>query len=185
LLGLVIGFGAQSLINDVVSGFFILFENIYLVGDVVEVGSARGVVEAIEFRTTKIRDAEGRVHIIRNGDMKPVINYSKDYGVAVVAIEVPYDADLQRVLTRLRQAGERLRAEHRDVLAETRIEGITAFGASTMTIRTATRVRPGQHEGVASTLRLLINETFQHDAGVAGRKALIGEGYARRTARHA
>jgi small conductance mechanosensitive channel len=186
LLGLVIGFGAQSLINDVVSGFFILFENIYLVGDTVEVGAARGVVEAIEFRTTKIRDGEGRVHIIRNGDMKPVINYSKDYGVAIVAIDVPYDADLQRVLTRLQQASERLRAEADDVLADTRIEGITAFGAATMTIRTATRVRPGQQEVVASTLRLLINDTFQHDAGVAGRKALIGESYAKRTAaRHA
>jgi small conductance mechanosensitive channel len=186
LLGLVIGFGAQSLINDVVSGFFILFENIYLVGDTVEVGAARGVVEAIEFRTTKIRDGEGRVHIIRNGDMKPVINYSKDYGVAIVAIDVPYDADLQRVLTRLQQASERLRAEADDVLADTRIEGITAFGAATMTIRTATRVRPGQQEVVASTLRVLINDTFQHDAGVAGRKALIGESYAKRTAaRHA
>ena len=117
LLGLVIGFGAQSLINDVVSGFFILFENIYLVGDMVEVGPARGIVEAIEFRTTKIRDAEGRVHIIRNGDMKPVINYSKEYSVAIVAVEVPYDADLQAVFADLRQAGARLRSESQDVLA--------------------------------------------------------------------
>ena len=62
ILGLVVGFGAQSLINDVVSGFFILFENTYLVGDVVEAAGAKGVVEAIEFRTTKIRDAEGRLY---------------------------------------------------------------------------------------------------------------------------
>lgn len=182
LLGLVIGFGAQSLINDVVSGFFILFENIYLVGDIVEVGPARGVVEAIEFRTTKIRDAEGRVHIIRNGDMKPVINYSKDYGMAVVAVEVPYDADLQRVFAGLREAGERLGAENRDVLTDTRIEGITAFGASTMTVRTATRVRPGQHENVEAALRMFINEAFDHQAGGAARKALIGEGWAKRAA---
>lgn len=182
LLGLVIGFGAQSLINDVVSGFFILFENSYLVGDLVEVGAARGVVEAIEFRTTKIRDAEGRMHIIRNGDMKPVINYSKDYGVAVVAVDVPYDADLQRVCAGLRQASARLRADNRDVLDETRIEGITTFGASTMTIRTTTRVRPGQHDAVAAALRLLINQTFEHAAGGAARKSLIGEGYAKHVA---
>jgi moderate conductance mechanosensitive channel len=72
ILGLVVGFGAQSLINDVVSRFFILFENTYLIGDMVEVGGAKGVVEGIEFRTTKIRDDQGRLHIIRNGD---VINY--------------------------------------------------------------------------------------------------------------
>jgi small conductance mechanosensitive channel len=184
LLGLVIGFGAQSLINDVVSGFFILFENIYLVGDLVEVGAARGTVEAIEFRTTKIRDAEGRVHIIRNGDMKPVINYSKDYGVAVVTVDVPYDADLQHVLSRLRQAGDRLSIDSRDVLADPRIEGVTAFGASSMTVRTATRVRPGQHEAVAAAFRLLINDAFARDAGAASRKALIGEAYAKRAAAH-
>ena len=182
LLGLVIGFGAQSLINDVVSGFFILFENIYLVGDIVEVGSARGVVEGIEFRTTRIRDAEGRVHVIRNGDMKPVINYSKDYGVAIVAVDVPYEADLPRVFASLREAGERLRAQSRDVLAETRIDGITAFGASAMTIRTSTRVRPGHHETIAAALRMLINETF--DAQPSPRTSLIGEHYSRHVVAH-
>lgn len=178
LLGLVIGFGAQSLINDVVSGFFILLENIYLVGDIVEVGPARGVVEAIEFRTTRIRDAEGRVHIVRNGDMKPVINYSKDYGMAVVSVEVPYDADLQRVFADLKKSGERLRAENRDVLAETQIEGITAFGSSSMTIRTSTRVQAGRQDTIASALRLLINESFGGQFGGVPRKTLIGERYA-------
>jgi small conductance mechanosensitive channel len=182
LLGLVIGFGAQSLINDVVSGFFILFENIYLVGDMVEVGPARGVVEAIEFRTTRIRDADGRVHVMRNGDMKPVINYSKDYGMAVVAVDVPYDADLQGVFAGLRQASERLRAENDDVLSGTEIQGITAFGSSAMTIRTLTRVRPGRHETTAAALRLLINEIFERQAGGSSRKTLIGERYAKHVA---
>ena len=113
ILGLVVGFGAQSMINDVVSGFFILFENIYLVGDVIEVGTASGVVEAIEFRTTKIRDADGRLHIVRNGDMKLVVNYSKDYAVAAVALDVGYDADLRAVFASLHDAGEQLRAENR------------------------------------------------------------------------
>jgi small conductance mechanosensitive channel len=182
LAGLVIGFGAQSLINDVVSGFFILFENVYLVGDMVEVGQARGVVEAIEFRTTTIRDADGRVHIIRNGDMKPVINYSKDYGMAVVAVEVPYDADLQRDFMALRQASERLRRDSRDVLNDTQIDGITAFGASSMTIRTSTRVRPGRHEATAATLRMLINETFDRQAAGAPRTTLLGDSYVKHAA---
>jgi small conductance mechanosensitive channel len=175
ILGLVIGFGAQSLVNDLVSGFFILFENIYILGDQIEVGPARGIVESIEFRTTKIRDTEGRVHIIRNGDMKPVINYSKDYTKAVVAIEVAYGADLQTVFAALREAGARLRAEIPDVLADTEIDGITSFGESKMTVRTSTRVRPGCHETVARAMRFLIKETFDRQADGSPRKTLIAD----------
>jgi small conductance mechanosensitive channel len=160
-------------------------ENLYLVGDIVEVGAARGTVEAIEFRTTKIRDADGRVHIVRNGDMKPIINYSKDYGMAVVAVEVPYDADLRGVFAGLRQAGERLRAENHDVLTDTEIDGITAFGTTTMTVRTSTRVRAGCHDSAAAVLRLLINETFERQASGGARKALIAEAAARHAARGA
>jgi moderate conductance mechanosensitive channel len=175
ILGLVVGFGAQSMINDVVSGFFILFENIYLVGDVIDINTSSGVVEAIEFRTTKIRDTDGRLHIVRNGDMKMVVNYSKDYAIAIVALDVGYDADLRGVFTRLREAGERLRGESADVLGDTEIDGITAFGPSTMTIRTSTRVRPGCHLAVAAKLRLLIKETFDPEIAGTARKTLIPE----------
>jgi moderate conductance mechanosensitive channel len=176
ILGLVIGFGAQSLINDVVSGFFILFENVYLVGDLVEAAGARGVVEAIEFRVTKIRDGDGRLHIIRNGDMKPVINYSKDYTMAVVPVEVAYDRDLRAVFATLLEAGARVRASDANVLGETRIDGITNFGSSTMTVRTSTRVRPGCHEAIAASLRLAIKEGFDRQGGVdAPRTALVPE----------
>jgi small conductance mechanosensitive channel len=166
LLGLVVGFGAQSLINDVVSGFFILFENVYLVGDLIETAGARGLVEAIEFRVTKIRDGDGRLHIIRNGDVKPVVNYSKGYALAVVPLEVSYDCDIRAVFSTLAQAGARVRGSDRNVLSETRIDGITAFGSSTMTIRTSTRVRAGCHEGIAAALRLAIKEEFDHLAAV-------------------
>ena len=141
-------------------------------------------MEAIEFCTTTIRDADGRVHVIRNGDMKPVINYSRDYGMAIVAVEVPYDADLKRVLAALRQASERLRRESRDVLDDTEIDGITAFGASSMTIRTSTRVRPGRHESTAAALRLLINETFERETEGGARKTLIGDMFAKHAAAH-
>lgn len=179
ILGVVVGFGAQSMIDDVVSGFFILFENTYLVGDTIEIpaeaGNTRGVVEAIEFRTTKIRDADGRLHILRNGQIKPIINYSKDYTKAVVAVEVGYDADLRAVFSTLHQAGERLRADNPHVLADLEIDGIIAFGESTMTVRTSTRVKPGRHETVAAALRFLIKETFDRQAPGAPRKTLIPE----------
>jgi small conductance mechanosensitive channel len=174
ILGLVVGFGAQSMINDVVSGFFILFENIYLVGDTIESGSAHGVVEAIEFRTTKIRDSEGRVHIVRNGDMKLVVNHSKEYAVAIVTLDVAYDADVRAVFAALGEAGARLRAENRDVLGDTDINGIVAFGATSMTVRTSTRVKAGQHESTAAALRLYIKDAFdRHIAAGTARTTLI------------
>ncbi|HMF93216.1 MAG TPA: mechanosensitive ion channel family protein [Vicinamibacterales bacterium] len=174
ILGLVVGFGAQSLINDVVSGFFILFENVYLVGELIEVDKAKGIVEAIEFRVTKIRDDDGRLHVIRNGDMKPVINYSKGYAMAVVPVDVAYDADLRIVFHTLREAGKRVRSDDRNVVADLRVEGISAFGPSAMTVRTATRVRPGTNEKVATAIRLAIKEEFDRQvADDAPRQTLI------------
>src|SRR5205807_5871660 len=83
ILGLGVGLGAQSLVTDVVSGFFILFESQYLVGDFVEIGGAAGTVEAVGIRVTEIRDSYGKLHIIPNGQIKNVVNYSKSYVNAV------------------------------------------------------------------------------------------------------
>jgi small conductance mechanosensitive channel len=163
-LSVVIGFGAQSLINDVVSGFFILFENTYLVGDVIEGAGASGTVEAIEFRTTRIRDDDGRVHIVRNGDMKQVVNFSKEFAKAVVPVEVGYGSDVRRVFAILAETGQRLKELDPDVVAPTEIDGITGFGGAALTVRTSTRVKPGRHEAVAAHFRLLIKDAMDHEA---------------------
>ncbi|MFM7373459.1 MAG: mechanosensitive ion channel family protein, partial [Sphaerospermopsis kisseleviana] len=94
IVGIAVGLGAQTLINDIVCGFFILFENYYLVGDYIEAGKAEekaveGTVEAIELRTTRIRHPNGQLHIIRNGDIGSITNYSKQYIFAVVEVNVP------------------------------------------------------------------------------------------------
>jgi len=175
ILGVVIGFGAQSMINDLVCGFFILFENTYLVGDMIEIGSAKGTVEGIDFRTTKIRDGDGRLHVIRNGETKQVINYSKDYTRAVVTLDVAYDIDLRSVFKALSLAGERLRAEDPDVLDNVELGGISAFGTEAMTVRASARVKPGRHEAVAAHFRLLINDVFDRQASGAPRPTLIPE----------
>ncbi len=175
ILGLVVGFGAQSLIHDVVSGFFILFENTFLVGDAIEAAGAKGVVEAIEFRTTKIRDGDGRLHIVRNGDIKQVINYSKEYALAVVSFDVPYHADLPQVFAVLREAGERVQRENGDVLGHTCVDGISAFGLETMTVRTSTKVKPGRHDAAAAALRLAIKDAFDRRSPSAPRLRLVPE----------
>jgi len=173
ILGVVIGFGAQSMINDLVSGFFILFENTYLVGDIVEIGRAKGIVEGIDFRTTRIRDDEGRVLVIRNGQTKPVINYSKEYTRAVVDVEVGYDADLRNVFSTLRQAADRLRSENSDLLDDIEISGISGFGTEALTVRVSGRVKPGCHEAVAAALRFTIKEAFDRQAPGVPRHTLI------------
>lgn len=174
ILGLVIGFGAQSLINDVVSGFFILFENVYLVGDTIETGNARGIVQAIEFRTTKIRDDDGRLHIIRNADVGRVINHSREYSLAIVTLDVGYDADMNAVFRTMREAGAQVRGAHpADVLADLEIGGITRFGEKSLAVRATMRVRPGRSEAIAAALRLAIKEGFDRAAGDTPRKSLL------------
>ncbi len=165
ILGVVVGLGAQPLINDVVSGFFIILEHIYLVGDLVEGGGAYGVVERIDFRTTKVRDMEGRVHIIRNGDMRQIINYSKEYMYSVVDVEIHYDESAQETMEVLKEIGQQLNQEMEEVLEPTEIFGILSLNQSDVTIRTKTKVKSGTHAMVAAELRLRIKNTFA-DRGI-------------------
>ena len=108
--------------------------------------------------------------------------YSKDYTLAVVPLDVAYDADLRAVFSVLREAGRRLHTESNDVTGDTQIEGITAFGPAAMTIRTTTRVKPGHHDAAAAELRLAIKEAFDRTAEGAGRKALVPSGFTARSA---
>ncbi|MEM7310834.1 MAG: mechanosensitive ion channel family protein [Planctomycetota bacterium] len=160
IITLAVGLGAQNLINDVVSGFFILFENYYLVGDYVSTAGAEGEVEAIDLRTTRIRDNEGRLHIIRNGKIEDVTNFSKQYTNAVVEVGVAYESDLDEVYAALEDVGKQIREASSDVLQPTVVAGLDNFGESELTIRTVTRVRPGKHLGVERKVRKLIKETF-------------------------
>lgn len=163
IVGIVVGLGAQPLINDVVSGFFILFENIYLVDDWIETESARGKVEGIDIRTTRIRDPNGQLHIIRNGQMGNVINHSKSYTNAVVEVGVAYNSNLNQVYDVLKKAGEELKKKDPDVLEPTEVQGLEDFGESSLLIRTTTRVKPGKHLVVARTLRKMIKEAFDKE----------------------
>jgi small conductance mechanosensitive channel len=163
VVGIVVGLGAQSLINDVVSGLFILFERLFLVGDFIETGSARGTVESVQLRTTRIRDPNGQLHILRNGQLDGVINFSKDYTNAVVMVGVAYDSNLDQVFEVLGKAGETLKAGNANVIEATRVQGVDDFGESEITIRTVTRVKPGQHQSVAREYRKLIKEAFDRE----------------------
>jgi small-conductance mechanosensitive channel len=165
ILGLAVGLGAQSLVTDVVSGFFILFENQFLVGDYVRIGEAAGTVEEVGMRVTKVRDGHGKLHIIPNGQIKGVITYSKGYINAVVDVKMPAGSDLENLFRAMKEAGRRLRAHHTQVLADTEIHGLVEWGNSEMVIRAVTKVQPGTHGMMESEYRRLLKQVFdEHEA---------------------
>lgn len=163
IVGLAVGLGAQNLINDIVSGFFILFENYYLVGDYIETNEASGYVEAIELRTTRIRHYYGQVYIVRNGDITSITNYSKEFVYAVVDIGVDYDSNLDHVYEIIETIGRQFKAENDFVLETTQVQGVEEFGDIRLSIHTTTKVKPGQHLPVERSLRKLFKEAFDRE----------------------
>lgn len=165
IIGLAVGLGAQTLINDIVSGFFILFENYYLVGDYIQAGKAEekpveGTVESIELRTTSIRHPNGQLQIIRNGDIGSVVNFSKQYIFACVDIGVASNCDLQPVYRLIGEIGQSLKLNDPDVLEPTFIEGVESLSESHLLLRTLTKVKPGKHLHIQRVLRQLYIDNF-------------------------
>ncbi|MEM9541632.1 MAG: mechanosensitive ion channel family protein [Cyanobacteria bacterium P01_E01_bin.42] len=160
ILGLAVGFGAQNLVNDIVSGFFILFENYYLVGDYIETNEISGYVESIELRTTRIRHHHGQVHILRNGDITSITNFSKEFVYAAVDIGVDYTANLDRVYEIAEAIGYQLKEEREDIIEVTQVEGIEEFGDIRIILHTKTKVKPGKHLQIQRILRKRYKEAF-------------------------
>ena len=172
IIGLAVGLGAQSLVTDVVSGLFILFENQFLVGDFVEIGTARGIVEAVEVRHTQIRDEQGKLHIIPNGQIKEVINLSKGFIFAIVDVKVPTGHELEVYLRAMTEAGRQLRQQRSEVLAETTIQGLVGLTLQETTIRAVTKVQPGSHQQMENEFRRLLKGILDQLAALpTGRRA--------------
>jgi moderate conductance mechanosensitive channel len=170
-LGLAFGLGAQTLVTDIVSGFFILFEGQYLVGDYVEVGGAKGNVEAIAVRNTQIRDDQGKLYIIPNGQIKQVVNYSKGYVNAVVDIRVPLRGEVEEMHRAMTEAGRILRQTRREVLADTSVQGLVELSLAEITIRAVTKVRPGSHQIIENEYRRILQQVLNQPASPALRAA--------------
>jgi small conductance mechanosensitive channel len=169
IVGLAVGFGAQNLINDIVCGFFILFENYYLVGDYIEAGRGEdriveGDVEAIELRTTHIRHPDGQLQIIRNGEIGSIVNYSKQYAYATVDVPVPPHLTRNQAYRVIDEVGQRLNHDCSDVMEPTLVEGLENFDASNLVVRTKTRVKPGKHLYVQRLLRSELQQAFESEA---------------------
>ncbi|MDE0189626.1 MAG: mechanosensitive ion channel family protein [bacterium] len=168
IVGVAVGFGAQSLVKDFLTGVFMLLEDQYGVGDVVNVGETVGVVEAVKLRTTQIRDISGTVWYIPNGEIRRVANLSQDWGRAVLDLEVAYDTDIEKAKTVIKEVADGLWREqlpHATITEEPTIAGIQSFGASAIAIRLMAKTEPGEHFATARELRGRIKAAFD-EAGI-------------------
>ncbi|MBM4309924.1 MAG: mechanosensitive ion channel family protein [Deltaproteobacteria bacterium] len=163
IAGLAIGFGAQSLVKDVISGFFIILEDQIRVGDVVNIAGAGGMVESVNLRTIRLRDVEGRVHIVPNGLIEVATNFTREWSRALVEIGVDYKEDVDRVIGVLREVGEGMRSDpdFKDLILEPMtVQGLDSFGDSSVNIRIFFKTLPIKQWDVAREFRKRIKKAF-------------------------
>ena len=156
VVGLAVSFGAQSLVKDYFAGFFILFENQFVVGDSIEAAGKTGIVEKLTLRTVRLRDIEGTVHIIPNGQITTLSNKTRGWSRAVVDIGVAYENDIDRVIALLREEVAALNADARWAErfdAPPEVLGVESFGENGVTIRVLLQTKPGAQSEVAREFR--------------------------------
>ena len=156
IAGVAIGFGAQSLVKDFLSGVFMLLEDQYGVGDVVDVGDTVGVVEEVKLRTTQVRDINGTLWYIPNGEIARVANLTQDWGQAVVDVEVAYDTDIAAAMALIKEVADGLWREQLEsftIIQEPTMAGVQAFGDNSIALRLMVRTEPGEQFGTARELR--------------------------------
>ena len=161
VLGLAVGFGAQSLIRDVITGFFLLFERLIAVGDVVEVGPHTGVVEAVGLRVTKLRKFSGELRIVPNGDLTSFSNHSAGWSRAIVEVAIHPEADAGQALRALAEAGQGWREAHpAAVLEAPSAEGLLRLGPSEVVLRLHARVMADAKFALELDLRTRVKEAL-------------------------
>ena len=164
VVGIAIGFGAQSVVRDFLSGIFMMIEDIYSVGDDIDFGRGRGTVERISLRSTSIRTRQGVVWNVPNGKLDFVANYSQLWARAQIDVEVPYDCDLREAMQIIRQAGQEMWEDPEwgeDELSEPpEVKGVQSLGESGILIRVRAKTRPSVQWRTERELRLRIKEAF-------------------------
>lgn len=160
VIGLAIGFGAQNLVRDVITGFFIIFEDQFAVGDVVTINNVTGTVQEIGLRVTRIKVWTGEVHIIPNGSIGEVTNLSISNSVAVVDVSVSYNEDIDQVIKILEEAAQRWEEAYEEIVKTPTVLGVERFGASDVVIRVIAECKPMQHFPVMRKLRADIKNMF-------------------------
>lgn len=161
--GVALGFGAQSLVRDFLSGIFMIIEDQYGVGDVIDVGEATGTVELVTLRVTRLRDANGTVWHVPNGEIRRVGNKSQQWAMAVIDVAVAPGADLERAVEVIRKAADEvweMTVAKPDVLDKPEVLGLEYLGPDAATFRLQGKTRPGAQWRVSRLLRVRVAEAL-------------------------
>jgi moderate conductance mechanosensitive channel len=164
VVGPAVGFGAQTLVKDVISGFFLLFEGLIAVGDVISFGNSAGVVEEVGLRVTKYRTFTGELWVIPNGEIRAFGNSNRQWMRAVVAVGVAYEQDISKAMRVLDEVGRAWAEEHRGIVLEPpQVQGILSLDESSIVLRLAIKVKPSQQGAAELELRRRIKEAFDRE----------------------
>jgi small conductance mechanosensitive channel len=167
IAGLAVGFGAQSLVKDIISGFFILFEDQFSIGDVVKIGDFSGVVERMTLRVTVLRNLEGQVYVVPNGNIQHVTVMTKEWARAVLDVTVSHKQELSKVFDTLKAVGAQLARDWPDrVLDQPAVLGIEKLDDSGVTIRSIVKTPAFKKDDVLREWRRRVKEEF-------GRAAIV------------
>jgi small conductance mechanosensitive channel len=160
--GLAIGFGAQTLVKDVIGGIFLLFDDIIHVGDLVRVGDTTGTVESIGVRLIKVRTFDGELVMIPAGEIRTFGNKSIDWARVVVPVGLSYEQDVDAILPIMEEVAQAWAEENAGILLEDtpQVQGLLDFGASSVTARVVVQVQPGEQFAAERELRKRLKRTF-------------------------
>jgi small-conductance mechanosensitive channel len=166
IAGLAVSLGAQSLIKDFIGGVLILVENQFAVGDTVQIGNLTGEVERVSLRTTHVRDINGYLYIVPNGEVRIVANYNREWSRAMVDVGVAYEADLDRALRVLEEAVDGFAKDPTlgpQLLEAPHVLGPLSLGESAITVRVMVKTQAGKQWGIARELRKHILSSCQRE----------------------
>ena len=161
VVGLAVGFGAQSFVKDVISGAFIFFEGTVSVGDVIAVGDHSGTVEAINLRNIHLRKFSGELRVIPNGEVSNFGNFNKGFMRAVVEVGVAYEQDVEKGMKVLEKIADKWAEDNKDIVLESPVvQGINSLGSSDVVLRVAIKVKTTTHWGAERELKRRIKNEF-------------------------
>lgn len=161
IVGLVVGLGAQKFIQDLIAGFFIIFEHHFDVGDVIEVQGFKGTVSDIGLKTTKIRNWKGDIRIFNNGEVTTLINYSRNPSIGIVEFGIAYKEDIAKTIDVLNAAFPQFKSRYEDIILDMpAVAGVINLGSSSVDLRVTVKTLNEQHYSIERELRKFIKETL-------------------------
>jgi small-conductance mechanosensitive channel len=178
VLGLAIGFGAQSLVKDVITGFFIILEDQFAVGDVIQTGTFKGTVEMIGLRTTRIVSRTGEVYILPNGGIATVTNFSLSNALAIVDIAIKNESNLEDMLKLIQRATKNINETSMEMIGTPDVLGIQSFSVTEYTIRIVADCLPNTRDEVERQIQMGVKRALEEEAvqlALAEQSAALGD----------